>query len=108
MKVRVNGTYVYDPVMLDVVDGRTSLRKGDMVKVVNLPGCPPANTMGHCHVADPETGKFIGLVCCNSLVKVTSDRARAIIAELKAQYSEHVSASGGTQGIFLRKAQEVL
>jgi hypothetical protein len=23
--------------------------------------------MGHCYVADPKTGKFIGMVCTNSL-----------------------------------------
>ena len=90
-KVRVNGIYVYDPVLLDQFDSRTPLRKGDTVKVVNLPGCPKANTMGHCHVVDPETGKFIGLVCCNSLVKATSDRARSIIAELKAEYAKAVA-----------------
>jgi len=27
--------------------------------------------MGHCHVADPNTGHFIGLVCCNSLEPIT-------------------------------------
>ena len=90
-KVRVNGIYVYDPVLLDRFDSRTSLRKGDMVKVVNLPGCPSANTMGHCHVVNPETAKFIGLVCCNSLVKITSDRARSIIEELKAEYAKAVA-----------------
>ena len=23
---------------------------GDLVQVINLPGCPPANTMGQCYV----------------------------------------------------------
>jgi hypothetical protein len=67
VKVKANAIYRYNPVLLDQVDGRTSLKTGDLVRVVNLPGCPRANTMGHCHVADPNTGRFIGLVCCNSL-----------------------------------------
>ena len=69
MKVRANALYRYDPVLLDQIDGRTSLQPGDVVKVVNLPGCPKAGTMGHCHVATPQ-GEFIGLVCCNSLTPV--------------------------------------
>lgn len=67
MRVRVNSCYVYDPCLLDVIDGRTNLQKGDIVRVVNLHGCPRANTMGHCHVADPDTGEFIGLVATASL-----------------------------------------
>jgi hypothetical protein len=70
VKVKANATYRYNPVLLDQFDSRTSLQKGDLVRVVNLPGCPRANTMGHCHVADPTTGHFIGLVCCNSLEPV--------------------------------------
>ena len=66
-KVRANQVYYYHPNLLDRCDARTSLKSGNMVRVVNLPGCPKANTMGHCHVADPSTGQFIGLVHCNSL-----------------------------------------
>lgn len=69
-RVRVNSVYIYEPVMLDRIDGRTGLKAGDKVRVINLPGCPKANTMGHCYVANPETGKFIGMVCTNSLRKV--------------------------------------
>tara|TARA_Y100000034_G_scaffold125913_1_gene176350 strand:- start:324 stop:545 length:222 start_codon:yes stop_codon:yes gene_type:complete len=70
MKVRVNSTYRYDPVALDRVDppyGVTQgiLSKGDIVKVVNLPGCPKANTMGHCHIE--IEGQFAGMVHTNSL-----------------------------------------
>jgi len=66
-RVTVNSEYNYNPVGLDVFDSRTGLKKGDKVKVVNLHGCPPANTMGHCHVT--LNGKFAGLVLCNSLTK---------------------------------------
>lgn len=68
-RVRVNSVYIYEPVMLDRTDARTNLKAGDKVRVINLPGCPRAGTMGHCHVAHPETGQFIGLVCVNSLQK---------------------------------------
>ncbi len=64
-KVRVGKTYTFDPVALDRFDGRTTLKKGDVVKVVNLRGCPPANTMGHCYVE--HNGQVAGLVHCNSL-----------------------------------------
>ena len=73
MKVRVNSTYRYDPNGLDQIDPpdgvkRGILKAGDIVTVVNLPGCPKANTMGHCHIT--VDGVFAGLVSCNSLIKV--------------------------------------
>ncbi len=67
MRVTAGKLYAYYPCLIDVVDARTALKFGDVVRVVNLPGCPPANTMGHCHVADAASGQFIGLVCCESL-----------------------------------------
>lgn len=67
-RVRVGARYVYEPVMLDVIHSSdTGLEKGNLVKVINLPGAPPANTMGHCYVGHPKTGEFIGMVCVNSL-----------------------------------------
>lgn len=66
-KVRVNSEYYYNPVGMDIWDSRTTLKKGDKVKVENLRGCPPANTMGHCYVT--LNGQFAGLVLCNSLTK---------------------------------------
>jgi hypothetical protein len=66
-KVRVNSVYTYDPALLDLVDGRTALKTGDKVRVINVHGCPKANVMGHCYVGDIETSAFIGMVCCNSL-----------------------------------------
>ena len=69
MKVRANASYIYDPVMLDVINPPLdeTLKRGDRVKVVKLHGCPPPNTMGHCHIE--KNGKFAGLVCTNSLKK---------------------------------------
>jgi len=74
-KVRVGKEYTYNPVPLDQFDGRTGLKKGDIVKVVNLRGCPPANTMGHCYVERvSEKGKFVGMVCTNSLIPYVSNK----------------------------------
>ena len=70
MKVRVNAVYQYDPCMMDMLDGRTGLKKGDTVKVINLPGCPKANTMGQCYVGTVPEGKFIGMVCTGSLIPI--------------------------------------
>ncbi|MBY0460864.1 MAG: hypothetical protein K2V38_26390 [Gemmataceae bacterium] len=69
MKVRANAVYVYRPSMIDLIDGRTGLTTGFRVRVMNLRGCPPCNTMCHAHVVHPETGEFIGLVCTASLHK---------------------------------------
>jgi hypothetical protein len=64
-KVRVGATYKYDPVPFDRFNPPFGCHKGDEVKVINLPGCPRANTMGMCYVA--KGGKFAGMVCTNSL-----------------------------------------
>ena len=64
-KVKARKLYKYNPVPLDIYDAKTDLKKGDIVKVVNLAGCPKANTMGHCHVE--KTNRFAGLIHCNSL-----------------------------------------
>lgn len=68
-KVKVGTMYKYQPVMMDIVDAKTTLKTGDIVTVVNQRGCPPANTMGHCHVN--HNGQFAGLVHCNSLQPIT-------------------------------------
>lgn len=71
-RVRVGKLYTYHPVGWDILDSKNApnIVAGEIVKVVNLPGCPKANTMGHCHVqARVETGEwqFAGLVMCSSL-----------------------------------------
>ena len=88
MKVRANTEYIFYPNMLDRYDGRTSLVPGDIVKVVNLPGCPKANTMGHAHVN--LGGKFAGLVSTNSLyplsdVQIVVDAIKADMEKLEAK-----------------------
>lgn len=69
-KVKVGKVYKYSPVMIDQLHPPYNVKDGDLVRVVNLPGCPKANTMGHCHVEHLD-GSFAGLVCCNSLHEVT-------------------------------------
>ncbi len=64
-RVRVGKSYTFEPVMFDVLNPPFNVQPGDLVTVINLPGCPKANTMGMCHVA--KDGKFAGMVCTNSL-----------------------------------------
>jgi hypothetical protein len=66
-KVRVGSKYVYDPVMMDVLNPPFgNPNPGDLVKVINKFGCPPANTMGMCYIE--FGGIFMGMVCTNSLI----------------------------------------
>lgn len=68
MRVRVGSKYRYEPVPIDRFHKVNSLVPGQIVKVINLRSAPKANTMNHCHVEDLD-GRFMGMVCCNSLVK---------------------------------------
>ena len=86
-RVRAGSVYVYNPAGADLWDARTDLKEGDHVRVVNLPGCPRANTMGHCHVQRLD-GSFAGLVLTASLDSVQEYRAylqRKIAAMESAQ-----------------------
>jgi hypothetical protein len=93
-RVRAGQEFYFVPVFLDKVNPPYNVREGDLVKVVNLPGCPKANTMGHCHVHivaavdGREASTFGGLVCTNSLVTLEEYREY-----LKAQIAKH----GGQQ-----------
>jgi len=81
MKVRANSNYIYYPNMMDRFRPahHIALVPGDIVTVVNLPGCPKANTMGHAHVQ--LNGEFAGLVSTNSLYSHTD--APLVIAAIK-------------------------
>lgn len=83
-KVRAGSVYFYDPVPMDRISPPYGvqaglLKPGDRVRVVNLPGCPKAGTMGMCHIETENrakkdrqgrpVGEFLGLVACNSLTK---------------------------------------
>lgn len=67
MKVRKGQTYLYYPVPLDILSPTGHvLKSGDKVRVIQLPGAPPPNTMSHAHV-ELLDGTFGGLVHTNSL-----------------------------------------
>ena len=66
-RVTVGRRYRYVPVPFDRCNPPFNVEPGEIVTVINLPGCPKANTMGMCHVA--KDGKFAGMVCCNSLIR---------------------------------------
>ncbi|PWT76224.1 MAG: hypothetical protein C5B59_07070 [Bacteroidetes bacterium] len=77
MRVRVNTLYRYEPVPMDRFHPPYNIEVNDIVRVVNLPSCPKANTMGHCHV-EHLGGDFAGLVCCNSLVPLTPEEKKVV------------------------------
>lgn len=65
-----NGTVCqYQPALLDIIDSRTNLQPGDVVKICHPYGCPKPGTMGHAHV-ETLSGHFIGLVQVASLIPV--------------------------------------
>jgi hypothetical protein len=71
MKVKVGSLYSYEPQGYDLIDPKTNLEAGTVVKVGNLPNAPKANVMGQCYVFDIKTGKLIGMVSTQSLTPAT-------------------------------------
>lgn len=68
MRVRAGQVYTYTgDGLMDMVDGHP-VSIGTKVRVINLPGCPPANTMGHCYIQTLR-GEFLRLVQPTSLGK---------------------------------------
>lgn len=60
--------YRFQPVGMDVWDRRSNQPAPGTIVVKTQPyGCPKNGTMGHCYVADAETGHFYGLVLLASL-----------------------------------------
>lgn len=69
-KVRVGKVYEYNKNGFDWLDSKTPvITNGTKIRVVNLAGCPPANTMGQCYVQD-LSGKFIGMIDTASCCKI--------------------------------------
>jgi hypothetical protein len=70
-RVKAGCLYTFEPVFFDVLNPPVKgIAKGELCRVVNLPGCPRANTMGMCHVETqvlPGVWAFAGMVCTNSL-----------------------------------------
>jgi hypothetical protein len=87
MTVKANAVYIYSPNLLDQIDGRTDLKDGEEVKVINLPGAPKCNTMHHAHVQRLD-GTFAGLVHTNSL-----HTKKDYLAYLRTKIAEHETAS---------------
>jgi hypothetical protein len=66
-RVRVGSYYVFKAVPFDIVNPPFSgIPDGSVVKVVNLKGCPKANTLGMCYIE--HGGEFVGMVMTASLV----------------------------------------
>jgi hypothetical protein len=59
--------FIFEPVGMDRWDLRAPVEVGQRVVKVQPPGCPRNGTMGHCFVADAESGAFLGLVLVRSL-----------------------------------------
>lgn len=91
MRVQAGRSYIFYPNLLDRIDGRTGLVPGSIVKVVNLPGCPPANTMQHAHVE--YNGQFVGLVHTNSLYAMKDKQL--VIDAIKADIAKRQSKQEG-------------
>ena len=72
-KVRVGTQYIFYANPLDYTHRDLN---GLVGTVVNLPGCPPANTMGHCYFQVDGSAR---LVSTNSLYKL-SERQIVIMA----------------------------
>lgn len=90
MKVRKGAVYIFKPVGWDVIDPpygvkTGSLKPGDLVRVIHMPGCPAPNVLGHCHIETAECGRvFAGLVHCNSL-QPYRERGRMVGTPTKGQ-----------------------
>lgn len=71
VKVRVNAHYRYEPTGFDRFNATGTLVKaGDLVQVINLHGCPPANTFGQCYVRlVGDSSKRFQMVATASLVR---------------------------------------
>lgn len=85
-KVRVGTRYLFYANRLDYEPKAHNGRQGF---VVNLHGCPPANTMGHCYIQFGEagSGERPYLVSTNSLYKFSERHlvAEAIRADIARQ-----------------------
>lgn len=69
-RVRLHSVYTFQPDIVDrLMPQHYSARAGQRVRVVQLPGAPRPNTMGHCHIADAVSGEFLGMVSVWSLTR---------------------------------------
>lgn len=74
MKVRVGSLYTFERNGHDKFDGaHLEVADGTVVRVVNLSGCPKANVMGHCYIANVDTNRSYGLCDTRSLVSIVNE-----------------------------------
>ena len=75
MRVRTNSLYKYQPNGWDTFRpcSGNDLKPGQVVRVINMPMAPKANTMGQCYVAEPVTRKFLCMVSTVSLSPMTAE-----------------------------------
>lgn len=70
-RVVVNRVYRFRPNLVDIgMPQHYKAKRGQLVRVINLPHAPPANTMGQCHIEDADNKKFLGMVSTGSLLEV--------------------------------------
>lgn len=85
MKVRVGSLYFYQPLGIDQYSPAKGngppLRQGDLVRVINLPGCPKANTMGHCYARLVGSDHNFQLVLTNSLVPFDKFTTATVVSD---------------------------
>ena len=90
-KVRAGSLYRFEPVPIDYLHPPHNVKPNDIVRVVNLHGCPRANTMGHAHVQHLG-GEFAGLVCVNSLIPLSAEEKklvkRTVMIPTRARHSK--------------------
>lgn len=58
-RVKVNSKYFFYPCLFDKISGNSTelFTQGQEVRVINLHGCPPANTMKMCYIVPADAKK---------------------------------------------------
>lgn len=81
MRVKTNCLYLYNPNGWDALMPCKGNRLiiGQLVRVINLPSAPKANTMGQCYVADARTGAFLCMVSTGSLMPLPDESRKMIL-----------------------------
>src|SRR5215831_10206964 len=95
MRVTVGSFYTYNAAGFDVFRpcAGNTLEDGHIVRVIDLPSAPRANTMGQCYVADPYTCKFLCMVSTASL-KPLRTVAPALVSKINST-ANHSAARYG-------------
>ena len=105
-KVRVRATYHYSPNLFDRMSSPAGgkVEVGEVVRVINQHGCPPANTMGMCYIErvndtpNGKAGQFLGMVCTNSLIPAREwPGYAAALATMAAMTAAHTEAEATRQ-----------